>query len=47
MSNLEKEIDEMSATEMLVKAIREYIKKCKTLQEVDEYLAKILEKKEK
>lgn len=42
-----KEIDEMSATEMLVRSIREYLKKCTSLEELDEYLAKILEKKEK
>ena len=43
----EKEIDEMSATEMLVRSIREYLKKCKSLDELDEFLANLLAKKEK
>lgn len=43
----EKEIDEMSATEMLVRSIREYLKKCKSLDELDEFLVSLLAKKEK
>ena len=43
----EKELEEMSATEMLIRSIREYLKKCKSLEELDEFLANILAKKEK
>ena len=40
----EKELEEMSATEMLIRSIREYLKKCKSLEELDEFLANILAK---
>lgn len=43
----EKELEEMSATEMLIRSIREYLKKCKSLEELDAFLANILAKKEK